>query len=61
MVIFLTAEYALLEARFRPHLNLVNPVYAGSSCKRIENSSELNSHFGKDQGTYPSKRWDKLK
>ena len=32
-------------ARFRPHLNLVNPVNLVVSCKQVENSSEYNSQY----------------
>lgn len=42
--IFLTAESALLEERFRPHCNLVNLVNPVVGYKRVKNSSELKSY-----------------
>jgi hypothetical protein len=46
-VYLFSVESVRLRTRFRPHLNLANPVNPVSSCKRAENSSESNSHFGR--------------
>ena len=43
--IFLTAESVPSVARFCPLLNLVNSVNPLEDCKRVEISSEPNSHF----------------
>ena len=45
--------------RFRPHSNLVNPIYPVINCKRVENSSKQD--ILENQGTVPSGRRDKLK
>ena len=41
-----SVESVRLMIRFRPHQNLANAVNVVCNCKRVENSSESNSHFG---------------